>query len=146
MIFENSENKVGVTRIVEIQSSLLTTASADIEYRDYSIRPPPDCLGMDVPLSQCINGGSRGTMMQTFPRKLHYLLTYAETSFDGLKNIVSWQPHGRCKFWRTPNESLATNLASELTVIVLCVCLSIGDWVGFVVHDNKKFVVQVLPK
>jgi hypothetical protein len=29
-----------------------------------------------------------------FPAKLHYMLTELET--DGMDDIVSWQPHGRC--------------------------------------------------
>ena len=31
---------------------------------------------------------------QNFPVKLHYMLSDMEA--DGLANIVSWQPHGRC--------------------------------------------------
>lgn len=30
----------------------------------------------------------------SFPYKLHYMLTELET--DGMDDIVSWQPHGRC--------------------------------------------------
>jgi hypothetical protein len=29
-----------------------------------------------------------------FPYKLHYMLTELET--DGMDDVVSWQPHGRC--------------------------------------------------
>jgi hypothetical protein len=29
-----------------------------------------------------------------FPVKLHYMIKELET--DGMANIVSWQPHGRC--------------------------------------------------
>ena len=108
MICDDSENNVGVRKIVEIPSTLLTKGAADVEYRDYSIVPPPDCLAVDEPSSHGINGVNKGTILQTFPRKLHYLLTYAESSFDGLKNVVSWQPHGRCEFPCTPPESLAT--------------------------------------
>jgi hypothetical protein len=35
---------------------------------------------------------SRGE--QNFPVKLHYMLSELET--DGMDDIVSWQPHGRC--------------------------------------------------
>jgi hypothetical protein len=31
---------------------------------------------------------------QNFPVKLHYMLSELET--DGMDDIVSWQPHGRC--------------------------------------------------
>jgi hypothetical protein len=31
---------------------------------------------------------------QNFPVKLHYMLNELEK--DGMDNIVSWQPHGRC--------------------------------------------------
>jgi hypothetical protein len=31
---------------------------------------------------------------QNFPVKLHYMLSELES--DGLDDIVSWQPHGRC--------------------------------------------------
>jgi hypothetical protein len=31
---------------------------------------------------------------ESFPYKLHYMLT--ELEIDGMDNIVSWQPHGRC--------------------------------------------------
>jgi hypothetical protein len=31
---------------------------------------------------------------ESFPYKLHYMLTELET--DGMDDIVSWQPHGRC--------------------------------------------------
>jgi hypothetical protein len=31
---------------------------------------------------------------ENFPSKLHYMLTELET--DGMNDIVSWQPHGRC--------------------------------------------------
>jgi hypothetical protein len=31
---------------------------------------------------------------ENFPVKLHYMLTELET--DGMDDIVSWQPHGRC--------------------------------------------------
>jgi hypothetical protein len=31
---------------------------------------------------------------ENFPVKLHYMLTELET--DGMADIVTWQPHGRC--------------------------------------------------
>jgi hypothetical protein len=31
---------------------------------------------------------------ENFPVKLHYMLTELET--DGMDDIISWQPHGRC--------------------------------------------------
>jgi hypothetical protein len=31
---------------------------------------------------------------ENFPVKLHYMLTELET--DGMDDVVSWQPHGRC--------------------------------------------------
>jgi hypothetical protein len=31
---------------------------------------------------------------ENFPVKLHYMLT--ELEFDGMDNVISWQPHGRC--------------------------------------------------
>jgi hypothetical protein len=31
---------------------------------------------------------------QNFPVKLHYMLN--ELEIDGMEDIVSWQPHGRC--------------------------------------------------
>ncbi|CAB9529617.1 shock factor protein [Seminavis robusta] len=66
----------------------LAKESKEVSYHDYSIISPPPSLDL-------VPDNGRGTT-QTFPRKLHYLLEYARTSNDGLRNIVSWQPHGRC--------------------------------------------------
>lgn len=60
-----------------------------VTYRDYSVVAPPDCFGSL--LEAC-----RPTMLQTFPSKLHYLLTCAENTAEGLNKVISWQPHGRC--------------------------------------------------
>jgi hypothetical protein len=42
-----------------------------------------------TPSSSMSNGGE-----QNFPVKLHYMLNELEK--DGMDDIVSWQPHGRC--------------------------------------------------
>jgi hypothetical protein len=39
---------------------------------------------------------------QSFPVKLHYMLSELET--DGMDDIVSWQPHGRCFLVHKPQE------------------------------------------
>jgi hypothetical protein len=44
-----------------------------------------------------------------FPCKLHRMLTEIEDDESlGLQNIVSWQPHGRCKYHRVSGASLVT--------------------------------------
>lgn len=70
-----------------------------VAYRDYSVMEPPEHEDVAVDTN-------RGTGNQTFPSKLHYLLEYAENSDDGLKEIISWQPHGRGKFSRTVKSAL----------------------------------------
>jgi hypothetical protein len=40
------------------------------------------------------NSEESNAVEESFPYKLHYMLTELET--DGMDDIVSWQPHGRC--------------------------------------------------
>jgi hypothetical protein len=40
------------------------------------------------------NSEESNSVEESFPYKLHYMLTELET--DGMDDIVSWQPHGRC--------------------------------------------------
>jgi hypothetical protein len=40
------------------------------------------------------NTGESNSGEESFPYKLHYMLTELEK--DGMDDIVSWQPHGRC--------------------------------------------------
>ena len=44
----------------------------------------------------------RGGVSQPFPEKLHFMLSRVES--EGLSDIVSWQPHGRCFIVRKPKE------------------------------------------
>ena len=44
----------------------------------------------------------RGGVSQPFPEKLHYMLSRVDS--EGLSDIVSWQPHGRCFIVRKPKE------------------------------------------
>jgi HSF-type DNA-binding len=60
-------------------------------YRDYS-----NAKEMDL-LENLISSTSSRTNHSTesnFPAKLHYMLE--EIRRDGLENIISWMPHGRC--------------------------------------------------
>lgn len=38
--------------------------------------------------------GPRGGVLVPFPERLHQMLNHV--SVDGLEDVVSWQPHGRC--------------------------------------------------
>jgi hypothetical protein len=40
------------------------------------------------------NSGESKAGEESFPYKLHYMLTELES--DGMDDIVSWRPHGRC--------------------------------------------------
>jgi hypothetical protein len=66
-----------------------TSRNDNTFYRDYAcvteieVRNEPDAL-KDI-----------------FPVKLHYMLSEMEK--DGLENIISWQPHGRCFIIHDPN-------------------------------------------
>jgi HSF-type DNA-binding len=67
----------------------LTGSSDKVEhnYHDYSNEQNTG----DV-LAAASEGSNRSD--QNFPVKLHYMLSELEA--DGLDDIVSWQPHGRC--------------------------------------------------
>jgi hypothetical protein len=57
-----------------------TESAGDLHYQH---------LEEHTPSSSMSNGGE-----QNFPVKLHYMLNELEK--DGMDDIVSWQPHGRC--------------------------------------------------
>ena len=46
--------------------------------------------------------GSDPVKILTFPAQLHYILSELEK--DGMNNIMSWQPHGRCFAISKPQE------------------------------------------
>ena len=45
----------------------------------------------------------RGGVATPFPEKLHYMLSRV-LDYEGLSDIVSWQPHGRCFIVHKPKE------------------------------------------
>ena len=76
--------------------------SKDVGYRDYSRVAPQDGHGpIDI---------TRSPASQTFPGKLHYLLTFADMT--GLDKIVSWKSHGRCKFDAVGEKTFCMQISS----------------------------------
>jgi HSF-type DNA-binding len=51
-------------------------------------------LGESIDGKQVANVSSKTTNVDSFPVRLHYMLSELEK--DGMDHIVSWQPHGRC--------------------------------------------------
>lgn len=56
------------------------------------------------------NRGPRGGVSVPFPSKLHVMLSKVED--DGLSDIVSWQPHGRCFIVHKPKEFVSKVMPS----------------------------------
>lgn len=68
------------------------------DYHDHSFDPFKDtggfCLG--------VNKGHRGGVTIPFPAKLHVMLSRVDE--EGMSDVVSWQPHGRCFVVHKPHE------------------------------------------
>jgi hypothetical protein len=63
--------------------------ASEVEKGEESAGKPHHQMEEHTQSSNMGNGGE-----QNFPVKLHYMLNELEK--DGMDDIVSWQPHGRC--------------------------------------------------
>lgn len=73
-----------------VSSSSASDTSKNVSYRDYSMVAPPEN-------HESLLESTKSSTLQTFPSKLHYLLTFADIAGDQLNKVISWQPHGRCE-------------------------------------------------
>lgn len=85
----------------------MRSSKVDHTYSDYSkVTEEEAALSLQKIRSgdQLITGSApHGNVSeQNFPVKLHYML--CEIEADGLENIASWQPHGRCFLVHKLNE------------------------------------------
>jgi hypothetical protein len=75
-------------------------------YHDHSMDPDESDEEVDqlAMASEDSDAGQRrrGGVAVAFPIKLHAVLNQVEA--DGLGNIISWQPHGRCFVIHKPKE------------------------------------------
>mmetsp|Transcript_14535 Transcript_14535/g.27627 ORF Transcript_14535/g.27627 Transcript_14535/m.27627 type:complete len:296 (+) Transcript_14535:164-1051(+) len=79
-------NTSSTTKTNESPSTVQTDGTTG--YRDFANE-------VEVPGGSVVSHTKNGANSeQNFPVKLHYMLSDMEA--DGLANIVSWQPHGRC--------------------------------------------------
>jgi len=85
-----SSNFTNTDDALSSKTNTVTVPTDDTGYRDFAneVEPPG---GEGAVVSHNKNGANSE---QNFPVKLHYMLSDMEE--DGLANIVSWQPHGRC--------------------------------------------------
>lgn len=74
-------------------------------YRDFSTVNTSDTRSISLLVggvaSQRQSGPGRDP---PFPVKLHYALGHL--SLGGFDHIFSWQPHGRCVFWREEEDQI----------------------------------------
>ena len=67
-----------------LQLNPIAPTTVEHEYHDFSKLTEKDVS----------NSSALPNSDQNFPVKLHYMLS--EIGKDGMDDIVSWQPHGRC--------------------------------------------------
>lgn len=67
----------------------------DHTYVDHLHDPPTASVeAVDIQDSKSAPKGPRGGVTVAFPEKLHQMLSQIDD--EGLSQVVSWQPHGRC--------------------------------------------------
>jgi hypothetical protein len=80
-----------------------------------------------------------------FPARLHRMLMDIETNGQGMEQIVSWQPHGKCKS--------SVKLLRSPGVLNLIACLKLINHTlrcvvfiaGFIIRNKQAFTENVMP-
>lgn len=77
-------------------SEVIISSNNDLEtnYKDCSLTMNSETEQFNQISSESINISNLKHAATNFPVKLHYMLDELEK--DGLHDIISWQPHGRC--------------------------------------------------
>ena len=65
-------------------------------YMDHMNDPDGDYMAAGDIMRKTQGVGGCATSDQSFPVRLHYMLN--EIEGDGLSDVISWAPHGRCKY------------------------------------------------